>query len=217
MKMRHLFLPSIALFAAALTTLAQNPPPPKDKSGKPGEKCHERFMEGMPEEMRTRFEAVRDEALRDPELQALKKKAEEAGKEFRDAMREVMTERDPELSQNVRSFFEERKKNAGDRPKLRKERQAESEKPPIPPEQRTRMEKARAIAKQAPAVQSAEAKLKSATTPEERRQAGKEFHEAMRNAILTADPTLADLLDKKQPPRPPEPKAEEAPQAPAGE
>ena len=70
------------------------------------------------------------------------------------------------------------------------------------------MEKARAIAKQAPAVQSAEAKLKSATTPEERHQAGKEFHEAMRNAILTADPTLADLLDKKQPPRPPEPKPE---------
>ena len=210
MKIRTQLLLATALFATTLATNAQNPPPqPKDKSDKPGEKWRQKFTEGMPEEMRQRFEAAREEVLQDPEIQALKKKAEEAGKEFRDAMREAMTERDPELSEKVRTFFEERKKNAGDHPKPRKELQAESKKPPIPPEQRDRMEKAREIAKQAPAVQSAEAKLKSATTPEERREAGKEFHEAMRNAILTADPTLADLLDKKQPPRPPEPKPEE--------
>ena len=35
------------------------------------------------------------------------------------------------------------------------------------------MQKAREIAKQAPAVQSAEAKLKSATSPEERQKASK--------------------------------------------
>lgn len=208
MKIRTQLLLATALFATTLATNAQNPPPPKDKSDKPGEKWRQKFTEGMPEEMRQRFEAAREEVLQDPEIQALKKKAEEAGKEFRDAMRDAMTERDPELSEKVRTFFEERKKNAGDHPKPRKELQAESKKPPIPPEQRDRMEKAREIAKQAPAVQSAEAKLKSATTPEERREAGKEFHEAMRNAILTADPTLADLLDKKQPPRPPEPKPE---------
>lgn len=214
----HLPLLAAALFAATLSTNAQTPPPQsKEKPDKPGEMWRQKFMEGMPEEMRTRFEAAREEVLKDPELQALKKKAEEANKEFREAMREAMTERDPELSEKVRTFFEERKKNFGDRPKPRKDRQAEAGKPPIPPEQRDRMEKARSIAKQAPAVQSAEAKLKSATTPEERHQAGKEFHEAMRNAILTADPTLADLLDKKQPPRPSEPNQEEPKQAPAAE
>ena len=72
----------------------------------------------------------------------------------------------------------------------------------MPKALRGSVQKGREIAKQAPAVQSAEAKLKSATTPEERHQAGKEFHEAMRNAILTADPTLADLLDKKHSSRP---------------
>jgi len=213
MKIRYQLLLAASLFAITLSTNAQTPPPSKDKPGKHGEKWREKFMEGMPEDMRTRFEAAREAALQDPELQALKKKAEEAGKEFRDAMREAMTERDPELSEKVRTFFEERKKNAGDRPKPRKERQAESEKPIIPPEQRDRMQKAREIAKQAPAVQSAEAKLKAATTPEERHQAGKEFHEAMRNAILTADPTLADLLDKKHPPQNPEPKSAEPTQA----
>ena len=213
MKIRYQLLLAASLFATTLSTNAQTPPPSKDKHGKHGEKWREKFMEGMPEDMRTRFEAAREAALQDPELQALKKKAEEAGKEFRDAMREAMTERDPELSEKVRTFFEERKKNAGDRPKPRKERQAESEKPIIPPEQRDRMQKAREIAKQAPAVQSAEAKLKAATTPEERHQASKEFHEAMRNAILTADPTLADLLDKKHPPQNPEPKSAEPTQA----
>ena len=83
----------------------------------------------------------------------------------------------------------------------------------MPKALRSSVQKGREIARQAPAVQSAEAKLKSATTPEERHQAGKEFHEAMRNAILTADPTLADLLDKKHSARPPEPKPEEPTQA----
>ena len=217
MKIRNQLLLATALFATTLATNAQNPPPPKDKSDKPGEKWRQKFMEGMPEEMRTRFEAAREEVLKDPEIQALKKKAEEAGKEFRDAMREAMTERAPELSEKVRTFFEERKKNAGDRPKPRKDRQADSEKPPISPEQRDRMQKAREIAKQAPAVQSAEAKLKSATTPEERQQAGKEFHEAMRAAMLTADPTLADVLEKTRPPRPPETKPAEPAPSPAAE
>lgn len=208
MKIRTQLLLAAVLVATTLATNGQSPQPPMEKPEKPGEKWRQKFMEGMPEEMRTRFEAAREEVLKDPELQALKKKAEEAGKEFRDAMREAMTERDPELSEKVRTFFEERKKNAGDHPKPRKEFQAESKKPLITPEQRDRMEKAREIAKQAPAVQSAEAKLQAATTPEERREAGKEFHEAMRNAILTADPALADLLDKKHPPLPPEPKSE---------
>jgi hypothetical protein len=74
-------------------------------------------------------------------------------------MRKAMSARDPELSEKVRTIFEERKKNDDDCRMHRKGRQAESEKTPIPPEERDRMEKVRAIAKQAPAVQSAEAKL----------------------------------------------------------
>lgn len=206
MKTRSLL--AIALFASTLATYAQNPPPPKDRADTASGKWKggEKRLEGMPEEMRARFQEAREAVLQDPELQALKNKADEASKVFRDAMREAMMERDPELAKQVRTYYEEHRKTEGDRPKPRKERQAENQKPPLPPEQRDRLEKAREIAKQAPAVQSAEAKLKAATSPEERHQASREFHEAMRNAILTADPTLAEVLDKIRPARSPESK-----------
>ena len=209
MKTYRPLLLAAALFGATLSTQAQNPTPaPGDK---PGGKWRDKFSGGMPEEMKEKFQAARDELLQDPEMKALKEKADQAGKEFRDAMREAMINRDPELAEQVGAFFEsrkkqfeERKKNDGDHPKKHKKK-GEASKPPIPPEQRDRMEKAREIAKQAPAVQSAEAKLKAAQTPEERAAAGKEFREAMRNAMLTADPSLADVLEQKAPPAPPEP------------
>jgi len=209
MKIPTGLLLAAALFGATLSTLAQNPPPPH--GDKPGGKWRDKFSEGMPEEMKVKFQAARDELLQDPEMKALKEKAEQAGKEFREAMREAMMNRDPELAKQVGDFFEsrkkqfdDRKKNDGDRPIKHKEK-GEASKPPIPPEQRDRMEKAREIAKQAPAVQSAEAKLKSATTPEEREAAAEEFHTAMRAAMLTADPTLAEVLDKVRTPRTPQP------------
>jgi len=70
MKIQHQLLLAAALFATALSTSAQNPPPPRDKPEKPGEKWRQKFMDGMPEEMRMRFEAARKEALKDPELQS---------------------------------------------------------------------------------------------------------------------------------------------------
>ena len=68
--------------------------------------------------------------------------------------------------------------------------------------ERDRITAAREIAKQAPAVQSAEAAMKAAQTPEARRDAGKNFQKAMRDAMLTADPSLADILDKIKPAKP---------------
>jgi len=209
MKTYRPLLLAAALFGATLSTQAQNPTPaPGDK---PGGKWRDKFSGVMPEEMKEKFQAARDELLQDPEMKALKEKADQAGTEFRDAMREAMINRDPELAEQVGAFFEsrkkqfeERKKNDGDRPKKHKDK-GEASKPPIPPEQRDRMEKAREIAKQAPAVQSAEAKLKAAQSPEERAAAGKEFREAMRNAMLTADPSLANVLEQKAPPAPPKP------------
>jgi hypothetical protein len=72
----------------------------------------------------------------------------------------------------------------------------------VPPAERDRLEAARQIAKQAPAVQSAEAAMKSAETPEARREAGKNFQKAMHDAILTVDPSLADVLDQMKSPKP---------------
>ena len=212
MKIHRQLLLAAALFGATLATQAQNPPPaPGDK---PGGKWRDKFSEGMPEEMKEKFQAARDELLQDPEIKALKDKADQAGKEFREAMREAMMKRDPELAKQVGDFFEsrkkqfeDRKKNNGDRPKKHKN-PSEPPKAALAPEQRDRLEKAREIAKQAPAVQSAEAKLKTATTPEEREAAAKEFHEAMRAAMLTADPTISADFSKPNPSGPAQPKPE---------
>jgi hypothetical protein len=50
------------------------------------------------------------------------------------------------------------------------------------------LQAAREIARQAPAVQSAEAAMKSAQSPEERREAARNFQKAMRDAMLTGRP-----------------------------
>jgi hypothetical protein len=44
--------------------------------------------------------------------------------------------------------------------------------------------------------------MKAAQTPEARRDAAKNFQKAMRDAMLTADPSLADILDKMKPAKP---------------
>jgi hypothetical protein len=44
--------------------------------------------------------------------------------------------------------------------------------------------------------------MKAAQTPEARRDAAKNFQKAMRDAMLTADPSLADILDKIKPAKP---------------
>jgi hypothetical protein len=55
--------------------------------------------------------------------------------------------------------------------------------------------------------------MKAAQTPEARRDAAKNFQKAMHDAMITADPSLADILDKIKPPKPdtmPTPPAEMA-------
>jgi hypothetical protein len=97
--------------------------------------------------------------------------------------------------------------------KFRPDAQGESAIQKLPPAERDRLAAAREIAKQAPAVQSAEAAMKAAQTPEARRDAAKNFQKAMHDAMITADPSLADILDKIKPPKPdtmPTPPAEMA-------
>lgn len=151
------------------------------------------MAESLPEDVRKRFREIHEEVLKDPQIQELRAKAVAAGKEFSDAMREAMRARDPELAEKVSAHFEKRWKKDGDA-KPWKQKMEEAVKS-LPPQERDRFEKAREIAKQAPSVQAAEAKLKSAQSPEERRQARVELREAMRAAILTADPSLAGVID----------------------
>ena len=203
MHIRPILLITAATLLAGVSTQAQTPAPfpepaPNEKpSGERYGKRFDRMAESLPEDVRKRFREIREEALQDPKIQDLRAKAEAASKEFHQAMREAMSARDPELTEKVRAHFEKRWKKDGDaKPWWKKLDEAVKA---LPPEEKDRFEKAREIAKQAPSVQAAEAKFQSAQSPDERREAGKELQEAMRNAMLTADPSLAAVLDKMRP------------------
>jgi hypothetical protein len=66
-------------------------------------------------------------------------------------------------------------------------------------EQKQQLKAARSAAKDDPAVQAAREKMQNAQGPEARREAGREMHQAMKAAMLKADPSLAPLLEKLGP------------------
>jgi hypothetical protein len=70
----------------------------------------------------------------------------------------------------------------------------------LTPEQRQQLKAARQAAKDAPAVVAAREKMKSAGSPEERREAGQAMMEAMKDAMLQQNPDLGPLLEQLGPP-----------------
>jgi hypothetical protein len=208
MKPLHTLLAIAALCGSPLLATAQQPaatPAAADspKHGPEEWKKQREWIEGLPADVRSRFKEARDEAMKDPKIQALREKAEAAGKELRDAVREAIAAKDPDLASQLSEVLKTREKDSGAKEKkFRPGAQIETAIQKLPPAERDRLTAAREIAKQAPAVQSAEAAMKAAQTPEARRDAAKNFHRAMREAMLTADPSLADTLDKIKPPKP---------------
>ena len=208
MKQLHTLLAIAALCGSPLLATAQQPtakPSAADsqKQGSGEWRRHREFIEGLPEDVRNRFKEAREEAMKDPKIQALRQKAEAAGKELRDAMRDAIATKEPDLAAQLGEVLKTKEK--APEPKEKKHRpagQIEESIQKLPPAERDRLTAAREIAKQAPAVQSAEAAMKAAQTPEARRDAAKNFQKAMRDAMLTADPSLADILDKMKPAKP---------------
>jgi hypothetical protein len=192
-----------AVLAATLaSSMAEAPAksPDNDWNRRKGE-----FLERLPDELKAKFRAAREAALQNPEIAALRQEAEAANAKFRDAMREAIAKADPELAEKVRTHME--KNGSGKGPKKNGDRPKGPGAPDLSklaPQEKDRLQAAREIAKQAPAVQSAEAAMKSAQSPEERRAAAEKYHTAMREAMLTADPSLAPVLEKIRPPQPPQ-------------
>ncbi|MEI8293585.1 MAG: hypothetical protein WCG66_06255 [bacterium] len=200
----------VALGGSPLLAPAQQPAatPPAganpQKQGPGGEWRKQReFLEGLPEDVRNRFKEAREEAFKDPKIQALREKAEDASRELREAVRNAISAKDPELAEKLGDFFKTREKEFKNREKKQHvEVPGESAIQKLPPAERDRFQAAREIAKQAPAVQAAEAAMKAAQTPETRRESIKAYHKAMHEAMLTADPSIADLLDQIKPSKP---------------
>jgi hypothetical protein len=194
MKPHTIIIAAVAAcgFTQALPAQDTNAPTPAGKCEKP--KGWRGMEEKLPEEMRERFREARDAAMSDPEIQALKQKADEAAKEFREAMRAAIASKDPELAQKVKEGMKEWKGSHGGKGGFLKN---------LPEADKEKLKAARQIAQQAPGVQSAKDALKSATTPEQRQAAAENLRKAMREAMLAADPSLADIIDKLPPGPPP--------------
>ena len=193
-----------ALSGSSFIASAQQPtgtPPAREEKDKPMDwKKYRDQMEKLPEDVRKRFHEAKEEAMKDPEIQALREKTESAAKELREAMRKVISEKNPDLAEQLSAYFktsqsEPKKKDKKPRPDANFEEPLKN----LAPAERTRLEAAREIAKQAPAVQSAEAAMQSASSPEARHEAAENFRKVMRDAMITADPSLADVLDKIKP------------------
>lgn len=206
MKIR-LLLPVLAacsgLFAAE-PPAPETSPVPQPTAGpgaiQPGtqwrDKLRKKMQENMPPEIRKRFEAAREKALQDPQIQELKKKADAATEEFLKAMRESMMKADPGLADIVKEHFgggKAKDGKMGDLPGFANLSETDREK----------LMAAREKAKDDPSVKAAETAKTNAKTPDERRAATEEFHKAMKEALLKADPGIGPILDQLKPPAPP--------------
>ena len=141
-----------------------------------------------PEERR-KLAAAREKADEDPTVQSLRDAKDKVGEPLANAMRAAMLAADPSLGPTLDKI-----KEARDRAKEMKERFRS-----LSPEQKRQLKAARGTAKDDPAVQAAREKMRGAQGPEARREAGREMHQAMKAAMLKADPSLAPLLEKLGP------------------
>jgi hypothetical protein len=197
-RMRHQLLAAGILAVAcwgcpahAQTTnaIASPQPTPTEASGEQGrdERFVSKFLEGVPEETRQRFLAVREKALEDPKLQRLRKNAQRANRDFFKAMRTKMLEIDPGLAELVRKFsMQFRARRAWSEEGL----SALSE------EERHKLLSLMAQVEDDPAVAAAEKNRWEAVTTAERKTAFEAYRQAVSKAMLKVDPSIAPILDK---------------------
>ena len=186
-------LPSVA---RAQDDAPFGPPAPSEKSGRPhwkkqgGPGGPDRPMPGLPPEEAQRLAAAREKAKGDPTVRSLKDARDALDEQLEKAVNAAMLAADPGLAPVL-----EKVKQSRDRAKKMRDR-FES----LTPEQRQQLKAARQAAKADPSVVAAREKMKSANSPEERREAGKALHQAMKAAMTKQNPDLAPLLEQLGPP-----------------
>ena len=186
-------LPSVA---RAQDDAPSGPPAPSEKSGRPhwkkqgGPGGPDRPMHGLPPEEAQRLAAAREKAKGDPTVRSLKDARDALDEQLEKAVNAAMLAADPGLAPVL-----EKVKQSRDRAKKMRDR-FES----LTPEQRQQLKAARQAAKADPSVVAAREKMKSANSPEERREAGKALHQAMKAAMTKQNPDLAPLLEQLGPP-----------------
>jgi Spy/CpxP family protein refolding chaperone len=197
--MKKLLILSLGLIAAAAPLSAQNDDqsqPDSQGTGRAPWKKHDK-KHGPPganltPDERQRLSAAREKAKDDPTVQSLREAREKVGEQLVSAMRSAMLAADPSLGPTLDKIKEARDRAKGMRDKFRS----------LTPEQGQQLKAAREKAKDDPTVQAAREKMREARGPEAKRAAARELHEAMKAAMLKADPALASLLEQLRPPGP---------------
>ena len=173
-----------------------NPPDTAEPSGKPNWKKHGKQggpdgpMGGLPPEEARRLGAAREKAKEDPTVRSLKEARDALDQQLEKAMDAALLAADPGLAPVLEKVKQSRNRAKGMRDRFES----------LTPEQREQLKAARQKAKDDPAVVAAREKMKSAKSPEERREAGQAMREAMEAAILKQNPDLAPLLQQLGPP-----------------
>ena len=166
---------------------------PSERPDRPYWKKHGKHggpMAGLPPEEAQRLAAAREKAKDDPTVRSLKEAREAIDGQLEKAMDAAILAADPGLAPTL-----EKVKQSRDRAKGLRER-FES----LTPEEREQLKSARQAAKGDPEVVAAREKMKSADSPEARRQAGRAMRQAMKAAMLKQNPDLAPLLERLGPP-----------------
>ena len=165
----------------------QTSPAESSEEGGRGERFISKFLEGVPEETRQRFLAVREKALEDPKLQRLRKDAQRANREFFRGMRTKMLEIDPGLAELVRKVsMQFRARRAW----------SEAGLSALSAEERQKLLSLMAQVEDDPAVAAAEKKRWDAVTTAERKTVIEAYRQAVSKALAKVDPSIAPILDK---------------------
>ena len=150
-----------------------------------------RPLKGLPPEEAQRLAAAREKAKNDPTVTALRAAREDLDRQLRNAMRAALLASDPGLAPTLDKVEKSRERARAMRARYQS----------LTPEEKQQLKSARQTAQQDPAVVAAREKMKSAgSEPGQRRDAARELHQAMKSAMLQADPSIAPLLQKIGPP-----------------
>ena len=170
------------------------PGAPSERPGKPHWKKHGKpggpMMAGLPPEEAKRLAAAREKAKDDPTVRSLKEARDAIDEQLEKAVGAAILAADPGLAPTLEKVRQSRERAKGMRDRFES----------LTPEQRQQLKSARQAAKNDPEVVAAREKMKSADSPEARREAGKALHQAMKAAMIKQDPGLAGLLEQLGPP-----------------
>ena len=173
-----------------------NQPDTAEPSGKPNRKKHGKHggpdgpMGGLPPEEARRLGAAREKAKEDPTVRSLKEARDALDQQLEKAMGAALLAADPGLAPVLEKVKQSRERAKGMRDRFES----------LSPEQREQLKAARQKAQDDPEVVATREKMKSASSPEERREAGKSMQQVMKAAVLKQNPDLGPLLQQLGPP-----------------